>query len=152
MHDGNFGGREGAAEFCAAEAAKVSGLPTTWCAMLGYNSCYEPNMYPELSQPDGSAGGATTVSTNQRGVTYTGDFWSGQGRTCDDWSTNGASTKAETGRVNADGSAQFRVYNKPCSRTLPIVCVSVPGMQQYAFSIINGSRNTESVKKSRSSK
>jgi len=106
-HDGNFGGHEGAAEFCASEAAKVKGLPTTWCAMLGPNSCYERNMYPDLSQPDGSAGVATTVSKNQRGLTYTGDFWYGQNPTCDNWSSASLSTYSTTatnGRISADGS------------------------------------------------
>jgi hypothetical protein len=124
-HNGDFGGSAGAAAFCASEAAKATGLPTSWCAMLGYNSCYPS--YPELIQPGGAPGGATTVSVNQHGDTYTGDFWSGQGRTCNDWTTSDSSTNAETGRVNADSSAQFRVYNKPCNFELPVVCVSVPG-------------------------
>jgi len=113
-HNGDFGGYAGAADFCALEAAKGTGLPKTWCAMLNYNSCYSntPNTYPELYQPDGSPGGPTTVSMDQFGDVFEGTFWSGLGRTCDDWSTSEKTTKAETGRVNEDLSAQFRVYNK----------------------------------------
>jgi len=86
------------------------------------------------------SGNSQTMNIDQYGDEYFNKvFWSGTGRHCNDWtsSANGGDNldKAETGRINGDGTISMRTYNTWCGQELPILClrsIRQPNIPEYS--------------------